>query len=69
MEKIYPITSTLIKALMDIKKIIRQDPNKESASASTLTLVNIYTIVEEAEKQFNLQHDNGKLGDQQGQVH
>jgi len=49
-------TEILIKALMDIKKIIHQNPNREIVGEGTLTLVNIYAIIEEAEKQVNLQH-------------
>ena len=49
-------TGTLIKALEDIKFVIAQDPNREIVGQSALTLRKIYVIIEEAEKQVNLQH-------------
>ena len=49
-------TSILSKALEDIKFVIAQDPNREIVGQSALTLRNIYDIIEEAEKQVNLQH-------------
>ena len=49
-------TSILYKALEDIKFVIAQDPNREIVGQSALTLRNIYDIIEEAEKQINLQH-------------
>ena len=49
-------TAILSKALEDIKFVIAQDPNREIAGRSALTLRNIYDIIEEAEKQVNLQH-------------
>ena len=49
-------TGILIKALMDIKEVIKLNPQKEIVSAYTLTLLKIYDIIEEAEKQVNLQH-------------
>ena len=49
-------TGTLIKALSDIKEVIAKDPNREIVGEGTLTLVNIYAIIEEAEKQLDLQH-------------
>ena len=49
-------TSILYKALEDIKFVIAQDPNREIVGRSALTLRNIYDIIEEAEKQVNLQH-------------
>ena len=49
-------TSILSKALEDIKFIISQDPNREIFWQSSLTLVKIYSIIDEAEKQVNLQH-------------
>ena len=55
--KIVPtVTATLIAALEDIKEAIKQDPHREIVGDQTLTLVKIYAIVEEAEKQVNLQH-------------
>jgi len=55
--KIVPtVTATLIAALEDIKEAISQDPNREIVGQSSLTLVKIYDIIEEAEKQVNLQH-------------
>jgi len=55
--KIVPtVTATLIEALADIKEAISQDPNREIVGQSSLTLVKIYDIIEEAEKQVNLQH-------------
>ena len=49
-------TEILIKALMDIKEVIKLNPQKEIVSQYTLTLLKIYDIIEEAEKQVNLQH-------------
>ena len=49
-------TGTLIKALSDIKEVIAKDPNREIVGQSALTLRKIYVIIEEAEKQVNLQH-------------
>lgn len=55
--KIVPtVTATLIAALEDIKEAISQDPNREIVGQSSLTLVKIYDIIEEAEKQVNLKH-------------
>ena len=52
-----PNTTTILsKALADIKEVISQDPNREIVGQSSLTLVKIYDIIEEAEKQVNLQH-------------
>jgi hypothetical protein len=42
------------KALMDIKKLIQQSPSREIVGEGTLTLVNIYAIIEEAEKKLDL---------------
>jgi hypothetical protein len=42
--------------LADIKEVISQDPNREIVGQSSLTLVKIYDIIEEAEKQVNLKH-------------
>jgi hypothetical protein len=50
------VTGTLLQALEDIKKIIQDDPSRESVSVGTLTLVNIYAIIEEVEEKLNLQH-------------
>ena len=49
-------TGILSKALKDIKEVIKLNPQKEIVSEYTLTLLKIYDIVEEAEKQINLQH-------------
>ena len=49
-------TAILSKALEDIKEVIALDPNREIVGRSALTLRNIYDIIEEAEKQVNLQH-------------
>tara|TARA_Y100000310_G_scaffold281960_1_gene302832 strand:- start:382 stop:561 length:180 start_codon:yes stop_codon:yes gene_type:complete len=55
--KVIPnVTATLIEALADIKKAISLDPNREIVGQSSLTLVRIYDIIEEAEKQVNLKH-------------
>ena len=52
-----PITTSILsKELEDIKFVIAQDPNREIVGRSALTLRNIYDIIEEAEKQINLQH-------------
>ena len=50
-------TAILSKALEDIKFAIAQDPNREIVGQSALTLRKIYVIIEEAEKQVNLQHN------------
>ena len=50
------VTGTLLQALEDIKKIIQDDPSRESVSVGTLTLVKIYAIIEEVEEKLNLQH-------------
>ena len=53
--KVIPnVTETLIAALEDIKEAISQDPNREIVGQSSLTLVKIYDIIEEAEKRVNL---------------
>ena len=52
-----PNTTTILsKALADIKEVISQDPNREIVGQSSLTLVRIYSIIDEAEKKVNLQH-------------
>ena len=52
-----PNTTTILsKALADIKEVISQDPNREIVGQSSLTLVRIYNIIDEAEKKVNLQH-------------
>jgi len=43
----------LYKALEDIKKVISRAPYRETVGEPTLTLMQIYDIVEEAEKQKN----------------
>ena len=50
-------TTVLSKALADIKEVIARDPKREIVGRSALTLRNIYDIIEEAEKQVNLQHE------------
>ena len=55
--KVIPnVTATLIEALEEIKEVIKLNPQKEIVSSYTLTLLKIYDIIEEAEKQVNLQH-------------
>ena len=55
--KVIPnVTATLIAALEDIKQVISQDPSRENVGQSSLTLVKIYSIIDEAEKKVNLQH-------------
>ena len=49
-------TTILSKALEDIKEVIAQDPNREIVGQSSLTLMRIYDIIEEAEKQVDLKH-------------
>jgi hypothetical protein len=44
----------LSQALEDIKEVIKLNPQKEIVSQYTLTLLKIYDIIEEAEKQVNL---------------
>ena len=48
-------TGILLNALVDIKEVIKLNPQKEIVSNYTLTLLKIYDIIEEAEKQVNLQ--------------
>ena len=56
-QKVIPnATSILINALSDIKEVIAKDPNREIVGQSALTLRKIYVIIEDAEKQVNLQH-------------
>ena len=50
------VVGTLSQALADIKELIEQDPNRETVSIGTLTLVKIYAIIEEVEEKLNLQH-------------
>ena len=50
-------TGTLLQALSDIKEVISLDPNREIVGQSSLTLVKIYAIIEEAEKQLDLKHE------------
>ena len=47
-------TGMLLKALEDIKFVISQDPNREIVGQSSLTLVKIFAIIKEAEKQIDL---------------
>ena len=49
---------TLLQALQEIKEIIKQDPQREIVGTQTLTLVNIYDIIERVEKELNLKHQN-----------
>ena len=49
-------TGVLLKAFVDIKEVIKLNPQKEIVSNYTLTLLQIYDIIEEAEKQVDLQH-------------
>ena len=44
--------------MSDIKEVIALDPNREIVGHTSLTLVKIYAIIEEAEKQVNLKHRN-----------
>ena len=48
------VTGTLLQALEDIKKIIQDDPSRESVSEGTLTLVKIYNVIETVEEKLNL---------------
>ena len=55
--EILPNTADILsQALEDIKEVIKLNPQKEIVSSYTLTLLKIYDIIEEAEKQVNLQH-------------
>ena len=47
-------TEILINALSDIKEVIAKDPNREIVGQSSLTLVKIYAIIDEVEKQLDL---------------
>jgi hypothetical protein len=44
------VIDVLSQALEDIKLVISQDPSREVVGQSSLTLLRIYDIVEEAEK-------------------
>ena len=57
MTSITNTTGTLLQALSDIKEVISLDPNREIVGQSSLTLVKIYAIIEEAEKQLDLKHE------------
>jgi len=48
----------LTKALQEIKEIIKQDPQREIVAPRTLTLVQIYAIIERVEEELNLKHQN-----------
>ena len=48
------VTGTLLEALEEIKEIIQQDPNRETVSEGTLTLVKIYNVIETVEEKLNL---------------
>ena len=48
------LTGILSQALEDIREVIKLNPQKETVGKSTLTLLKIYDIIEEAEKQVNL---------------
>ena len=52
------VTGTLIAALEEIKEVIKQDPQREIVAPRTLTLVQIYAIIERVEKELNLKHQN-----------
>ena len=46
------------QALQEIKEIIKQDPQREIVAPRTLTLVQIYAIIERVEEELNLKHQN-----------
>jgi len=50
-------TSVVYKALMDIKYLISQDPNREIVGQSALTLRKIYDVIEETQRQIYLKHE------------
>lgn len=52
------VTGTLIAALEEIKEVIKQDPQREIVAPRTLTLVQIYAIIERVEEELNLKHQN-----------
>ena len=44
--------------LSHIKEVIKQDPQREIVAPRTLTLVQIYAIIERVEEELNLKHQN-----------
>ena len=46
------------QALQEIKELIKQDPQREIVAPRTLTLVQIYPIIERVEEEINLKHQN-----------
>ena len=59
--KVIPnVTATLIAALEDIKEVISQDPSRENVGQSSLTLVKIYSIIEEVETKVKASHKQDK---------
>ena len=52
------VTGTLIAALEEIKEVIKQDPQREIVAPRTLTLVQIYAIIERVEEELNIKHQN-----------
>ena len=58
LEPLPTTTGILTKALQEIKEIIKQDPQREIVAPRTLTLVQIYAIIERVEEELNLKHQN-----------
>tara|TARA_R110000851_G_scaffold38059_2_gene97888 strand:- start:18 stop:224 length:207 start_codon:yes stop_codon:yes gene_type:complete len=50
----------LSQALEDIKEVISQDPSRENVGQSSLTLVKIYSIIEEVETKVKASHKQDK---------
>jgi hypothetical protein len=50
--------NTLTQALQEIKEVVKRNPQREIVGPQTLTLVNIYDIIERVEEELNLKHQN-----------
>ena len=48
----------LTQALQEIKEVIKLDPQREIVGPRTLTLVNIYDIIERVEEELSIIHQN-----------
>jgi hypothetical protein len=52
------LISIFVQALQEIKEVIKRNPQREIVGPQTLTLVNIYDIIERVEEELNLKHQN-----------
>ena len=48
----------LTQALQEIKEVVIRNPQSEIVGPQTLTLVNIYDIIERVEEELNIKHQN-----------